>query len=289
MASVVYLATGDGLVTLDHAGAELGRDFVGQEVASVAARDDCVVAALPGSGVYRRTAGTWEPLGLADAQVWAVVLDEGHRVYAGLEPASVWCMANGTAHMLDGLDAVEGHEEWDSPWGAADLSAVVAEQGRLIVGVEVGGVAISYDGGATWSARNEGLYPDVHHLVAAGDTLVASTGMGLFCSRDEGRTWTSTDEGVDRGYALGLAISQDRVLAAVGGGPPPDDPLVWAIVYEGFAGAVERQGLDARGDVVVAGTTAGEVLVSTDRGVTFGVVRDDLAPVVAVALADSQA
>jgi hypothetical protein len=304
MPEVVHLATGDGLITLDCQGTEIGRDFAGLEVASVAALGDLVAVAVPGRGVQRRVGGAWEPLGLSDAQVWAVALGVDGAIYAGLEPAALWCWANGHGEVLDGLDSVEGRADWDSPWGAADLSAVVAEAGRLVVGVEVGGVAVSHDGGVTWTARNDGLYPDVHRVVAVGDTLVASTGLGLFCSRDEGRTWTAADDGLDRGYALGLACSGGRVLAAVASGPPPlwesggpeaaifaaaldADPLVWETVSEGFAGAVERQGLDALGDTVVAGTNAGEVLVSTDRGTTFTGVRDGLAPIVGVALADA--
>lgn len=304
MPEVVHLATGDGLLTLDCRGTEIGHDFRGLEVASVAARGDLVVAAVPGRGVQRRVDGVWESLGLSDAQVWAVALGGDGAVYAGLEPAALWCWANGNGRVLDGLDSVDGRREWDSPWGPADLSAIVAEAGRLVVGVEVGGVAISHDGGTTWTARNEGLYPDVHRVVAAGDTLVASTGLGLFCSRDEGRTWISAGEGLDRGYALGLALSGRRVLAAVASGPPPlwesggpeaaifaaaldTDPLVWETVSEGFAGAVERQGLDGLRDIVVAGTNAGELLVSTNQGATFTVVRDGLAPIVAVAIADA--
>ncbi len=91
------------------------------------------------------------------------------------------------------------------------------------------------------------------------------------------------------------------MLATASSGPPPlwesggpeaaifradagDDDLRWAVVAEGFAGNVERQALAASGDFVVAGTTAGEVLVSGDAGHTFEVVSTGLPAIAAVAI-----
>lgn len=307
MSATILLATGDGLVSLDGDGATLAHDLAGRSVSSVAAADGRVHVALGQGGVHRRGPDGWELLGLEGAEVWVVAAGPGGVVYAGLEPAALWRLGDGPPVELSGLDAVEGHESWHSPWGPADLPTIVVDGPRLVVGVEVGGVAMSHDGGATWEARNEGLYEDVHHVVADGPRLWATTGMGCYASADEGRSWTWASEGLDRGYTQGLALAGgSRVVVSAASGPPPmweeggPEAALFAaeaspggdgatprfeIVAEGFAGNVERQGLAASGDLVVAGTGAGELLVSRDGARTFERVRSDLPPVTAVALA----
>ena len=122
-----------------------------------------------------------------------------------------------------------------------------------------------------------------------------------FRSTDEGRRWHAVNDGIDRAYTLGLVRVRDALVCGSASGPPtlweaggPEaalfradataEHLHWTCVHEGFAGAVERQGLAAYRELVVAGTTAGEMLVSHDAGRTFTCVRDDLAPVNSVAL-----
>ena len=172
---------------------------------------------------------------------------------------------------------------------------------RLVVGVEVGGIAVSHDRGATWEARNDGLFDDVHVVIADDETLYATTGMGCFLSRDEGRHWTWASDGIDRGYTLGLALANDTLVVGAASGPPPlwdaggpeaavfhahasGPSLQWERVFDDFAGAVERNCLAASGDLVVAGTTAGELLLSHDGGRSFALERSGLSPVHAVAI-----
>ena len=172
----------------------------------------------------------------------------------------------------------------------------------LLVGVELGGVAVSHDRGATWEARNGGLFDDVHVVLADGPLLYATTGMGCFVSLDEGWRWSWASDGIDRGYTLGLAWTDDAVVVSAASGPPslweaggPEAAIYrsssrgreprWERVFDAFGGAVERNCLQARDALVVAGTTDGELLISRDAGRTFSVGRSDLPAVNAVALA----
>jgi len=174
---------------------------------------------------------------------------------------------------------------------------------RLVVGVEIGGIAVSHDRGATWEARNEGLFEDVHVVIAADASLYATTGMGCFLSHDEGRQWTWASDGIDRGYTLGLARTDDALLVGGASGPPSlwdaggaeaaiyrapasAPSLQWERVFDEFSGAVERNCLKALGELVVAGTTSGELLLSHDGGRSFALSRSDLAPVHAVAISE---
>lgn len=299
--SVAYLATAGGLVVMEPSGSVVGQEHDGRAVVAVASHGDNLAVALAEDGVLRREGDGWASLGLAGAHVWTIALGAGGDVYAGTEPAALWLLGASGPRELLGLRAVEGYDKWDSPWGAADLPTIVVDGSRIIVGIEVGGAAVSYDGGDTWEARNAGLYDDVHRIVADGKTLYATTGMGCHRSGDEGRSWVFESDGLDRAYTQGLAFTKGAVLATASSGPPPmwesggpeaaifradagDDDLRWAVVAEGFAGNVERQALAAEGDFVVAGTTAGEVLVSSDAGHTFELAATGLPAIAAVAI-----
>jgi len=299
--TVVHLATSAGLVRVDDAGQTRAIELDGREVVTVDARGDVVTAAVSGGGVWLHADGVWRKLGLEDATVWTVALGDDHEVYAGVEPAAVWRLGNGSPRELTGLAAIDGHDNWHSPWGAADLSTIVVDGDRLVVGVEIGGVAVSHDRGATWEARNEGLFDDVHVVIATDETLYATTGMGCFLSHDEGRHWMWASDGIDRGYTLGLAQTGNALVVGAASGPPslweaggPEaaifrartggTSLHWENVFNDFSGAVERNCLAASGDLVVGGTTAGELLLSRDGGRSFALERSDLAPVHAVAI-----
>lgn len=307
-----WLATSDGLllVGLDGAAETVARHFEGRRVSSVAARGgtgdgggpggSTVVAAVDGAGVQRLAGGSWEGLGLEGGNIWTVAVGGRGEVYAGLEPPTLWLLGDGAPSEID-LTKVPNHGFWHSPWGPANVNCVIASGERILVGVEVGGVAVSGDGGATWDARNDGLYEDVHHVVADGERLYATTGMGFHRSADGGASWRWENDGVDRGYTQGLALSGPHLVMSSSSGPPPlwedggpdaaifvadpvADPLHWSVAFEGFAGNVERQALQADGALVVAATTAGELIISPDGAGSFEVLRTDLPEVRAVAL-----
>ena len=301
--TAIHLATSGGLLQLDESGTTRGIEFDGREVVAVDARRDVVAVAVSGDGVWQRAHGDWRRIGLEEATVWTVALTDERVVYAGVEPAALWRLDNGNSSELTGLATVEGHEDWYSPWGPADLSTVVVDGDRLIVGVEVGGVAVSHDRGATWQARNRGLFEDVHVVLAAGEGLYATTGMGCFASNDEGRQWAWASHGIDRGYTLGFARTGDGLVVGAASGPPPmwdaggpeaaifradadGTRLEWVQVFDDFVGAIERHCLKAYRDLVIAGSTAGELLVSRDGGSSFHLVRSGLPAIHAVAISE---
>lgn len=311
----IHLATGDGLLVADMTGKVLGSHLDGAEIHAVLTSGGSAFAAPEGRGVLRAKlpldpSSDWEPLGLEDQRVWTLAAASGAgaagRALVGLEPAAL-CEVGGDGGQsrLDSLEFVEGHEDWHSPWGPADLCAVCVDGDRVVVGVEVGGVAVSEDAGKTWTARNDGLYEDVHRLALLGDTWAATTGMGFHISTDAGLTWSWEMEGVDRGYTQGLAVvgsSADTLVMSSASGPPPmwesggpeaalfrlhttQTPYLWDLVCDGFRGNVDRGGIASAGDLVVAGTSEGELLLSRDAGWEFDLVAEGMPPIIAVAVA----
>lgn len=172
------LATDAGILVVSQEG-EIGEaGLQNSKVRSVAPVGEQIAVAADGAGVLIGYGESWEEAGLAGKIIWTLS-SVGNVIYAGLEPAAILRREpSGTWTELSALSLVEGYADWHSPWGPPDLCSIVAEPGRLIVGVEVGGVAISLDDGLTWQPANDGLFEDVHAVAAAGETLFAATGGG---------------------------------------------------------------------------------------------------------------
>ncbi len=100
-----------------------------------------------------------------------------------------------------------------------------ASNGTLYIGSAYGGigrprVAKSVDGGNTWTAAANGL-PDVPLSAlladprdAQGNTVYASTWIGVYVSRDGGAHWALLGAGLPNVWVQGLSISDSGVLRA---------------------------------------------------------------------------
>lgn len=69
---------------------------------------------------------------------------------------------------------------------------------RLLVGIELGGLMYSDDGGTTFSDHRPGAKRDTHSVLwhpRVVDRAYQSAGDGAAWSDDGGRTWTAADAG----------------------------------------------------------------------------------------------
>jgi photosystem II stability/assembly factor-like uncharacterized protein len=93
------------------------------------------------------------------------------------------------------------------------------EANLLLVGIELGGLMLTRDGGETWSDHRPGAQRDVHaitwHPTVPGRAYEAGGG-GAAWSHDNGETWEPADQGRDRHYTWALAVD-------------PGDPDCWFI------------------------------------------------------------
>ncbi len=89
----------------------------------------------------------------------------------------------------------------------------------LLVGIELGGLMRSNDGGATWEDHRPGAQRDVHSIAwhpRAPDRAYEAGGGGAAFSEDAGESWQPADEGRDRHYTWSVAVD-------------PDDPELWYV------------------------------------------------------------
>jgi photosystem II stability/assembly factor-like uncharacterized protein len=101
--------------------------------------------------------------------------------------------------------------------------------GALFVGVEIGGVRRSRDGGRTWDVLTRGLSSeDIHGIAAVWNgrrTLLATTNNDVNRSEDDGETWTPLNVGAHFpwSYTRACAVAAEdphTVWVGAGNGPP---------------------------------------------------------------------
>ncbi len=239
--------------------------------------------------------------------LWSMVTHpiRPREVYAGLEPASLWISRDGGEHWEE-LTALRNHpvsKKWHFYDPAKPHIRAIAfdRQGdRFFIGIEVGGVLVSRDGGRSFEDISQGVDEDIHTIQVTPnnpDLIFAMTGDGLFRSKDGGAHWEKLDNGLERWYMVPLTfVTVDAKILCVGAGNRP--PGSWqtrgadAAIYwsensgDGWkmaSGPFPLRGMlssiitdPENPDHLFAGTTNGMLLQSTDGGKQWSVIADKL-------------
>lgn len=269
---------------------------------------DIVYAGTQGNGVLRSNdAGqTWQSVGLTGQHITSLAISptQPGTLYAGTKPAYIYVSRDsGTSWTeLTSFRRIPSRWFWFSPAEkpyrayvqAIALSPTHSES--IVVGIELGAVVQSRDGGQTWSGHRRGALRDCHSLtfhVSNGEWIyeVGGSGAGVSVSRDGGTTWTQPQEGLDWHYGWAGAADPARPevwYASV-------SPSAWkahsehnaqAAIVRSMAGAAWQplggglpQPLDAMPYAlltdpkapghVYAGLSNGEIWHSTDYGDTW--------------------
>src|SRR6266550_960290 len=230
----LYAATGDGIARLDESGdawtVELFLPASGAQCLAVDPKDpDTVYAGLREGGVRRTVdAGrSWLDCALPEPGVFSLAVSAGGgALYAGTEPSRLFRSDDRgeSWRELDGLLELPSRPTWSfppRPWTSHVrwIAPSPHDADLILVGIELGGLMRSTDGGATWQDHRPGAQPDVHSLAwhprVAGRAYEAGGG-GSALSGDGGETWHAADEGRDRNYTWSVAVD-------------PEDPERWYV------------------------------------------------------------
>lgn len=246
------------------------------------------------SGLFRSTdrGKKWTNLNAPGNEVYSVYKEsQNNKLYAGTHPAHLYFSDDRgeTWRELEGLQDLPSRSTWHTPRHRNEahvrsLGGHPDVPGRLIAGIEVGGVHVSEDGGETWAERRNGLHDDIHHvLIVQADEYIASTGGGLYRTRNAGRTWSRLDNKLNPSYFREAIYGGGRLYTAAARSAPP----AWsgergadAALFEStdggdtfhssaYPGQPEDLVLawaipDRSMDTVFAGTRSGHILRRTD-------------------------
>jgi hypothetical protein len=308
----VFICSRDDVLTrldCDGASSEPHRVLQDVPVRCVAADRDRVIIGTQGAGVLLSGDGgqRWERMELPERDVLSVAIGPADgTLYAGTEPSRLFVRRDGAEWTeLEALQDIPSRDRWSYPprpwthhvrWIAPDPH----RRERLLVGIELGGVMLSEDGGDSFSDHRPGAKRDAHaiswHPLAEGRAYEAA-GDGAAWSTDGGRSWSPLDAGRALGYCWALAADPkdpDRwyVSAAAGPRQAHASGRAYGRLYRYDAdgwrelpvpGESMPYALAAVADDLVCGMADGRLLHSRDRGETWHELTVT-APIVAMAL-----
>jgi photosystem II stability/assembly factor-like uncharacterized protein len=228
----LYAATGDGIARLDEVGgawtAALSLPGSGAQCLAVDPADrETLYAGLREGGVRRSADGgrAWIDCELPEPAVFSLAVSAADgAVYAGTEPSRLFRSDDRGESWSDLEALLELHSQprWSfppRPWTSHVrwIAPSPHDAGLLLVGIELGGLMRSTDGGVSWQDHRPGAQLDVHSLAwhphVPGRAYEAGGGGAAF-STDAGETWQPADEGRDRNYTWSVTVD-------------PDDPDCW--------------------------------------------------------------
>jgi photosystem II stability/assembly factor-like uncharacterized protein len=230
----LYAATGDAIARLDEARGEWTVEvFLGGSGAQCLAVDpddpDTVYAGLRKQGVRRtRDSGrTWIDCALPEPGVFSLAVSAADgAVYAGTEPSRLFRSGDRGENWreLDALLELPSRPTWSfppRPWTSHVrwIAPSPHDEDLILVGIELGGLMRSSDGGETFQDHRPGAQRDVHSLTwhpRARARAYEAGGGGAAFSEDAGESWQPADEGRDRHYTWSVGVD-------------PDDPELWFV------------------------------------------------------------
>src|SRR5919201_2848124 len=200
----------------------------------VAASGSRVLVGTRGNGLLASVDGgvSFEPVELPERDVLSVAISAADgALYAGTEPSRLFVARDGIAWTeLEALQDIPSRDRWSFPprpwthhvsWIAPDPR----HPERLLVGIELGGLMYSENGGASFSDHRPGAKLDTHTLAwhpSADGRAYEAAGDGAAWSHDGGLSWEAVDSGRDLGYCWALAVDPadpDRWYVSAASGP----------------------------------------------------------------------
>ena len=299
----LYGATGDAIARFDERQdgweAEVSLQGSGAQCLAVDPADpDTVFAGLRERGVRRTRDGgsSWDDVGLPQPGVFSLAVSAADgRVYAGCEPSALFVSEDGgdSWRELSTLLDLPSQPTWSfppRPWTSHVrwIAPSPHESGLLLVGIELGGLMRSLDGGESWQDHRPGAQRDVHSLAwhaSERNRAYEAGGGGAAWSADAGDTWQAADAGRDRNYTW--AVTSDPTepgrwfvsastgpFAAHGGRDPQariyrwDSDGPWRPLSGGLPEPLDAMpyALAHAGDRLFAGLADGRVFATADHG-----------------------
>jgi photosystem II stability/assembly factor-like uncharacterized protein len=255
--------------------------------------------------------------------------DQPNRLYVGTEPGGLFQSDDGgeSFQLVESLWEHPSRNNWFG--GGRDHAGLCSicvdphDSNHVVVGISVGGVYETFDGGESWEGRNKGLYADYlpdpyaeyghdpHFMVMSPvdpKVLWQQNHCGVFRSSDGAQQWENiSQEGGPVYFGFPIALDPDdanvawvvpavdaefrvpvknaMVVCRTEDGGKSWKELRAGLPQENCYDLVFRHALDNRNGSLVMGTTNGNLYLSDDRGDSWCTVSGNLATVYSVRFA----
>ncbi len=223
---------------------------------------DVVYAGTQEQGVLRSDdrGKTWQPSGMHGQVVKSIAVSPAKPglIVAGTKPPGVFVSKDGGLSWSEQLSFLKKRRWWwfspaERPFTPyiQGIALSPTDPNVMVVGVELGAVLRSVDGGNTWQNHRNGALRDCHSIrfhTTNGNWVYegGGTGAGAAFSRDAGNTWTQTKQGLDRHYGWAAAADPARpevMYVSVSPGPMKAhsaDNNAQAFIFRSMGGAWEK-------------------------------------------------
>jgi photosystem II stability/assembly factor-like uncharacterized protein len=287
MATLLYLGTDEGVVTLRHeqngswdVQSHALKEWLVPEVAVSTAAPNRVFAGTRGDGVWRSEdcGQTWSKPSYGKrgpGKVRCLSFDphDFEVIYAGCEPIDMYVSEDLGRNWIriDSLWDIPSVESIDYPVASVephvrDIVIDPKDSRKIYAALQVGYMARTADGGKTWKLLDNNLDADVHTIVlnpADTSTIIVATGghdsrsgrvsgRALYMSKDSGENWAPTAMNFEQEYSVPLTVH------------PTDPNIMYAGLASGNPGQWRRP-TGAEG-VMVRTTDGGQTWEKVSKG-----------------------
>ena len=192
-----------------------------------------ILAAAREVGIFESldSGSTWKQVAF-DIDPWSIEVSSDGTAYAGTRPTAVYYQPPGSEWTpLNLLQEQPAYGSWTFPVAPhlpniRDLRFSPSDDRTIYAAVEVGGLLVSTDRGATWVNYREGVHLDIHCIaIATGeqDVIYAATGRGFYRSFDAGKHWEAACDGLNGLYVVPVVahtlVPHTLVTSATNGRP----------------------------------------------------------------------
>jgi len=256
--------------------------------------------------------------GLTQTNVYSLshaVVDGHARLFAGTEPSALFISDDLglTWAEVPAFVDVPSYETWTFPGPPHEshlkhIAFAKDDPSKIYGSVEQGALVKSLDSGNTWQDFTN-LYVDCHRCIVDprdSDHIYVTGGQGLWISANGGQDWDNpfargSEEGGYPDQLVYKPSDPDYMIISAGRMSPPnwkgedgaqtrisrstDAGKSWEIIGNGlldrFPHSVEAMTLEEAGGEcqIIAATTGGDVLCSTDAGASWRTVVSGLGPI----------
>lgn len=280
----ILIGTVDGLHELEADGRLRAVHQPARSVVAIAGSGSEAWAILDGTELWHTAGDDWGSAGqLGDLRGHCVAATRAGTL-VGTSHAQLLRVTASGLEALTAFERVSGRDGWYTPWGdPADTRSIAQDGDAVYVNVHVGGIPRSRDLGNSWSPTID-VHADVHQVWTGAGRVLAACARGLAVSNDGGDSWTIRADGLHATYCRAGAMCGETVLVSASTGPSSSHAALYRGRTDGgslercrqglpewFDGNIDSHCIGALSDGSLAAFVAegGRVFASDDEGVSW--------------------